>query len=83
MAHYDLGNAFALSGLWPDAVAQYEAALRIDPGSVAAHYNLGNTLLKMPGRLPDAIDQYQEALRLEPNLAPAREMLERLQHTEP
>jgi hypothetical protein len=36
-------------------------------------------LLKMPGRQPDAIDQFKAALRLKPDLAPAREILDRVQ----
>jgi tetratricopeptide (TPR) repeat protein len=54
-----------------DAVAEYEAGLRINPNLAEAHYNLGNALLQMPGRLPDAISQYEAALRIYPDYAKA------------
>ena len=55
----------------PRAMAYFEAALRIRPDYAEAHNNLGNVLLKIPGRLNDAIAHYQEAVRLNPNLADA------------
>ena len=50
-------------------MAEYQAELRVNHGSFAAHYNLGNILLDMPGHLPDAIAEYQAALRIDPGLA--------------
>ncbi len=55
----------------PEAIAAYEAALRINPGYAEAHNNLGTALLKMPGRLPDAIAQYEAAIRINPDYAQA------------
>jgi hypothetical protein len=37
--------------------------MRIKPAYAEAHYNLGNALARMPGRLPDAIAEYRTALR--------------------
>ena len=48
----------------PEAIAEYQAALRIEPDDADAHYNLGNALARMPGRLPEAIAEYQAALRI-------------------
>jgi tetratricopeptide (TPR) repeat protein len=70
-AHSILGNVLLdLPGRLPDAIAQYEVALRIDPNYAEAHLNLGNVLRGMPGRLPDAITQYEAALRLDPISVP-------------
>jgi len=78
-AHYGLGNAYMnVPGQLPRAIAEYEAALRIDPGFAVAHYNLGNALARTPGRLADAIGEYRIALRLDPNNMDARHELERL-----
>ena len=52
-------------------LGQYEAALRINPNLAGAHYNLGDALSELPGRLPDAIAQYEAALRINPDLAEA------------
>jgi tetratricopeptide (TPR) repeat protein len=72
MAHNNLG-AELLDLNSPAAVAEaaghFEAALRIKPDHATAHYNLGNALAAMPGRLNDAITHYEEALRLKPNNA--------------
>jgi len=72
MAHNNLG-AELLDLSSPSAVAEaaghFEAALRIKPDHATAHYNLGNALAAMPGRLNDAITHYEEALRLKPNNA--------------
>jgi tetratricopeptide (TPR) repeat protein len=70
--HYNLGTALAqLPGRLPDAIAEFETAVRIRPDYAEAHYNLGNALVRMPGRLPDAINEYEAALRSAPNLAEA------------
>ena len=70
--HYNLGTALAqIPGRLPDAIAEFESALRIRPDYAEAHYNLGNALARMPGRLPDAINEFEAALRSAPNLAEA------------
>ena len=71
-AHNNLGNVLLkLPGRLPDAMAQFEAALRISPDYAEAHNNLGSVLFKLPGRLSDAIAQYEAALRSNPDLADA------------
>ena len=70
--HYNLGTVLAqVPGELPDAIAQYQAALRIRPDYAEAHYNLGNAWALTPGRLPDAISEYEAALRSAPNLVEA------------
>jgi protein O-mannosyl-transferase len=72
LAHYNLGVLYAeRPGRLPDAIAEFQAALRIRPDYPEAHVNLGNCLSQIPGRLPDAIAEYQAALRIKPDYAEA------------
>jgi tetratricopeptide (TPR) repeat protein len=48
-----------------EAVLKYKAALRLDPNSVLAHYNLGIALYKQ-GKLDEAIASYQKAFANRP-----------------
>jgi len=54
-----------------EAIAGYEAALRVNPDLAEAHNNLGALLLKEPGQLPEAMAQFQTALRIKPDYADA------------
>jgi serine/threonine-protein kinase len=47
-AHHDLANALRHKGRYNDAIAHYEAALRIDPQSVLTMNNLGWLLATCP-----------------------------------
>jgi len=49
-------------GRLPEAIAEYEAALRVKPDSAFVHNNLGAALAKLPARLPEAIAQFEGAL---------------------
>ena len=53
-----------------ETIAEFEAALRLDPNDVTAHTNLG-FVLSRDGRTAEAIAQSEEALRLDPNNAAA------------
>ena len=53
------------------ALAHFEAAARLRPGSASAAYNVG-TAHEAAGRLTDAADQYQRAIVLDSSFAPAR-----------
>jgi tetratricopeptide (TPR) repeat protein len=57
-----------------DAVPHFEAALRLKPGSAAAHFNYG-TALAAAGRREEAVAQYQQALALRPDYAIAHNNL--------
>jgi tetratricopeptide (TPR) repeat protein len=75
-ARYNLGNILVkLPNRLPDAIAQYETALQIDPNSAETHNNYGHALLKIPGRLSDAIAQFKTALQLDPDSAKAHNNL--------
>jgi tetratricopeptide (TPR) repeat protein len=69
LAHHNLGVALAES---PDglnqAIAQYQAALKIQPDYVRAHTDLGSAFAKQ-GRLSDAMAEYRAALAIAPDLA--------------
>jgi tetratricopeptide (TPR) repeat protein len=70
--HNNLGQALThLPGRLPDAIAELQAALRINPDYAAAHSNLGSALAQLPGRMPDAIAEFQAALRIDPDYAEA------------
>ena len=74
--HMNLGIALSkLPGRMPDAITQYQIALRIQPDYAQAHYNLGNALARTPGKLPDAIAEYQAVLRSQPDSADAHSSL--------
>jgi len=74
--HTDLGNALSkLPGRLTEAIAEYEAALRINPDDAGTHFNLGNALSHTPGRLPEAVAEYEAALRIRPGYADAHNSL--------
>jgi len=63
MAHNNLGSILMKAGRPPEAIDEFEAALRIRPNYAEAHNNLGNALEEIPGRLPEAVTHLQAALR--------------------
>ena len=68
LAHNNLGTSLLeIPGRRAEAMAHFEAALRIKPDYSEAHLSLGNALLQIPGRLADAIAEYQTAVRLDPD----------------
>ena len=73
-AHDNLANALLEANRTPEAIAQYEAALRLNPDDVQAHYNLGNVLLQA-GSLDEAIKHYRAALRTAPHFDRAHDNL--------
>jgi tetratricopeptide (TPR) repeat protein len=64
-------------GRLPEAVMDYEEALRNKPDHAGAHFRLGAALEKL-GRGPEAVEHYEQALRLRPDFTPARDALARL-----
>jgi protein O-mannosyl-transferase len=58
-----LGYDLAQLGRLPEAVADYEQALRLRPEYAVAHFNLARALVGL-GRYPEAVDHYEDAVRL-------------------
>ncbi len=74
-AHYNLARELErIPGRLTDAIAEYEIALRIEPGHADAHNNLGNCLARA-GRMAEAMMEYRSALRIRPNHADAHNNL--------
>ena len=48
------------------AIAEYRAALRLQPDYLEAHANLGLLLAEMPERMLEALAEYRAALRINP-----------------
>ena len=68
LAHHNLGVALAEM---PDgtnqAVAQFQAALQIEPNYLRAHTDLGSAYAKL-GRFSEAVPEYRAAIAIDPNL---------------
>jgi tetratricopeptide (TPR) repeat protein len=83
MAHNNLAVILAkMPEHVPEAVTEYEAALKIktdeaalrtdsgaDPDVADLHNNLGSALMKIPSRSAEAIAEFRESLRLNPDNA--------------
>ncbi|SRR5579884_1514964 len=68
MAHNNLGVILAgKPSRLPDAIAEFEASLRLKPDNRQAQNNLADALLTI-GRIPEAIPHLQAALALNPTL---------------
>jgi tetratricopeptide (TPR) repeat protein len=64
-------RTYARNTDWKDEVSLWTSAVEVCPNSGKAHYNLGQALEHVPGKLPDAIAQYETALRIDPSDAEA------------
>jgi tetratricopeptide (TPR) repeat protein len=69
------GFALLNAGRLSEAVVEFEAAMRLDPGSPMAHFNLAFALSRVPGRLEEAIREYQTAVAAAPDFADAHKNL--------
>jgi len=68
MAHNNLGVILAARpDRLPEAIAEFEASLRLKPDNRQAQNNLANALLSI-GRIPDAIPHLEAALALNPSI---------------
>ena len=73
-AHKNLAAALERANRLPEAIAQYEEALRIAPNDAELHNVLGLVLVKT-GKASEGIGHYEEALRLKPDFAEAHNSL--------
>jgi len=69
-AYNNLGYALYRAGHVPEAVEQFEQALKINPNYDEAHNNLGNARMQTD-RVSEAIEQYEQALKIKPGYAEA------------
>jgi Flp pilus assembly protein TadD len=67
-AHYNLGYILERRGRMPEAITQYEQAVRLNPDYAEAHRMLGNHLYDA-GNVSEAIFHYRETVRLDPDWA--------------
>ena len=70
--------ALAHKGLFDQAIARYDQALKLRPDSADVHDNKGVALIQM-GHVDAAIAEFQEALRINPDLSAAQANLTRAQ----
>ncbi|MEO8606099.1 MAG: TIGR03032 family protein, partial [bacterium] len=71
---YRAANQLAKAGQFAESVAQYEGALRLEPGHVNALTNLGVAHHRL-GRIDDALGCYQRALAADPSAVKAHSNL--------
>ena len=82
-AHNNLAMTLRDRGRLPDALVQFQEALRLWPTYSAAHNNLGLALADLPGRQGEARSHYETALRLNPDYAEAHNNLANLLSDQP
>jgi hypothetical protein len=63
LPHNNLGVVLMESGRLPEAVEQFEQALKIRPDYADVHNNLGSAFANT-GRLPEAIKQFEQSLKI-------------------
>jgi tetratricopeptide (TPR) repeat protein len=67
--YYNLGIALKARRKFPDAIAAYKEAVRLNPKHVQAHINLANMIVRTD--LDRAIAEYRLAIKLNPRIATA------------
>ena len=73
-AHNNFGSSLLEKGAVEEAIAHFQAALRMRPDYAEAHYNLGLAVFQK-GRADEAIAHFQAALQIKPNFAAAHNNL--------
>jgi tetratricopeptide (TPR) repeat protein len=77
MAYSNRGNAFDDKKDYVHAIADFDAAIKLDPRYATAFYNRANAKLNA-GDKPGAIADYREAVALRPAFKEAADMLKEL-----
>jgi tetratricopeptide (TPR) repeat protein len=70
----NMGLALAMMGRYPEAISNFQNALRLDPTNAGTHLNVAVAYAET-GRIADARAHAQEALRLRPDYTKARQFL--------
>jgi len=73
-AHGLLGFYLGQLGRVPEAIVQFEQALRFDPDNAEAHHSLG-VALGRTGKTQEAIEHFEQSLRIKPDYAEAHNNL--------
>jgi tetratricopeptide (TPR) repeat protein len=81
--HCNLGRALTVEGRIPEAIAELETAVTLNPSLAASHLNLAIALLKTAGRPQEAAEHLRAVLRIQPGFEPARQILARIQASQP
>ena len=66
-AHNNWGSALTKVGRFPEAMAEFTEALRLEPRYVQAHIGIGALYEKWPGHADQALGEYMIAFRAQPN----------------
>jgi protein O-mannosyl-transferase len=74
LAHFELGESMTEAGRLPQATAEYERVLQINPGNGEALTSLGRALLQQ-GRIEEAARNLERAVELNPRYARAHNNL--------
>jgi tetratricopeptide (TPR) repeat protein len=75
ITYYDRGVALHKRGELDGAIAEYRAALRLNPNDVDAHYNLQIALQKL-GSKAEAREEFTEVQQLLPDTPPDQKKIE-------
>mmetsp|Transcript_6227 Transcript_6227/g.10149 ORF Transcript_6227/g.10149 Transcript_6227/m.10149 type:complete len:96 (+) Transcript_6227:337-624(+) len=75
MAYYNLGNTLHDLGKYREAIDEFEAAIRIEPELIHAHFNLGIAYQGMKD-LRNALRCYERASELDPSFEEAQQACE-------
>jgi len=70
LGYNNLGNLLRRSGRISGAIADFQEALRLNPGLADAHNNLGIALAEL-GRAPEALAEFQQAVKMDPGFTKA------------
>jgi Tfp pilus assembly protein PilF len=72
--HLTQGEQYLHDGKLSEAIAEFQAVVQLDPGSVEGHFRLGNTYFQQ-GQLDKATAEFQKTLELDSNNVDARSNL--------
>jgi tetratricopeptide (TPR) repeat protein len=61
------GRTYARNFDWHDDLSLWTRAVNVCPEGARPHYNLGDALARIPGRLPDATAEFEAAIRIRPD----------------
>ena len=75
LLHNNLGVMLMGFKRVPEALTEFQAAVRLKPDSADYHDNLGLALAATPDHMPEAIAEYRTALRIDPHFRPAHSNL--------